>query len=46
MEKYPWLLKAKFKDVVIGEDKNGLVWYDGIWKSGTWEYVPEEIKNR
>ena len=36
-EKYPWLLKAKFKDVVIGEDQNGLVWYDGIWYNGTWE---------
>ena len=38
-EEYPWLLKAKFKDAIIGVDKRFvLVWYDGVWESGTWEY--------
>ena len=37
-EKYPWLLKAKFKNAVIGEDKRfGIVWYEGTWIDGTWE---------
>ena len=36
-KKYSWLLKAKFKDAVIGKDKRGLVWYDGVWYDGVWE---------
>ena len=37
-EKYPWLMSAKFKNAVIGKDKNGLiVWYKGTWIDGTWE---------
>ncbi|MDD8056027.1 MAG: hypothetical protein PHV15_09095, partial [Thomasclavelia ramosa] len=36
-EKYPWLMQAKFKNAVIGEDQNGLVWYKGTWIDGTWE---------
>lgn len=35
--KYNWFLNAKVKDAVIGEDKNGLVWYKGEWTCGTWE---------
>ena len=35
---YPWLLKAKFKDAVLGINREGkLYWYDGTWISGTWE---------
>src|SRR5574344_1189644 len=35
---YPWLLKAKFKDAIIGKDSDGLiVWYKGTWIDGTWE---------
>ena len=36
-EKYPWLLLANFKNVILGQDKNGLVWYNGTWFLGTWE---------
>ena len=41
-ERYPWLLKAKFKNAVIGRDLDRLnverlVWYDGTWIDGTWE---------
>jgi len=34
--KYSWLLNAKVKDVVIGEDDYGLVWYSGDWFCGEW----------
>ncbi len=38
MKQFPWLLKAKFKDAVIGLDRDGeLAWYDGTWKGGSWE---------
>ena len=38
-KKYPWLMSAKFKNAVIGEDRHyyGLVWYSGNWLDGTWE---------
>ena len=37
-EKYPWLMQAKFKDAVIGQDRDGfIVWYKGTWIDGTWE---------
>ena len=40
MKEFPWLLKAKFKDAVIGLDEDEeLAWYDGIWEKGTWENV-------
>jgi len=35
--KYNWFLNAEVKNAVIGEDKNGLVWYQGDWNCGTWE---------
>lgn len=34
---YTWLLNADISDAVIGEDVNGLVWYDGKWISGEWK---------
>jgi hypothetical protein len=38
---FPWLLKAKIKDAVIGTAQMpryvALVWYDGTWKGGTWK---------
>ena len=37
MKQFPWLLKAKFKNAVIGLDEDGLVWYDGIWENGIWK---------
>ena len=33
---YHWLLNAKVKDVIVGEDEYGLVWYFGDWFSGEW----------
>lgn len=35
--KYSWFLNAEVKDAVIGEDKNGIVWYSGEWIGGIWE---------
>lgn len=35
-DRYPWILEADIKDAVIGEDSDGLVWYDGIWNNGIW----------
>ena len=35
--KYNWFLNAEVKNAVIGENKNGLVWYEGDWICGTWE---------
>ncbi|MDD8056379.1 MAG: hypothetical protein PHV15_10940 [Thomasclavelia ramosa] len=45
LELFPWLLKAKFKDAVIGiRDGYGrrrgekfLRWYDGTWEKGVWK---------
>lgn len=34
---YNWLLNAKVKDVIIGENDNGIVWYFGDWYCGEWE---------
>ena len=39
--KYGWILNAEINNAIIGEDKNGLVWYSGdfiggIWENGTW----------
>jgi uncharacterized protein (DUF433 family) len=34
---YPWILKAKIKDAILGEDSEGIKWYDGNWKKGTWK---------
>ena len=32
MKQFPWLLKAKFKDAVIGQTKSKkLLWYSGTW---------------
>jgi len=33
---YQWLLNAKVKDVIIGEDDYGIVWYFGDWYCGEW----------
>lgn len=35
--KYNWFLQADVKNAIIGEDKNGLIWYSGDWVDGTWE---------
>jgi hypothetical protein len=35
--KYIWLLNAIVKNVIIGQDSYGLVWYSGTWFSGEWE---------
>ena len=35
--KYPWILKAKISNVIIGERNGHLVWYNGTWKDGIWE---------
>ena len=41
LEKFPWLLKAKFKnaDVYIDDFANEvlLLWLAGTWENGTWE---------
>ena len=38
LEKFPWLVKAKFKDAEVSVDKyNELVWEDGDWEDGTWK---------
>jgi hypothetical protein len=34
--KYPWVLEGVISDAIIGEDNNGLVWYNGDWKCGRW----------
>lgn len=36
IEKYYWVLKANIQDAIIGEDRNLLVWYNGLWKNGYW----------
>jgi len=33
---YHWLLNAKVRDIIIGEDDYGLVWYFGDWYCGDW----------
>ena len=38
--KYNWFLNADVIDAVIGEDKNGLIWYKGTWNSGFRERGP------
>lgn len=35
--KYGWFLNAEVNNAIIGEDKNGLVWYNGDWLGGIWE---------
>jgi len=35
--KYNWIFNAQMEDAIIGEDKNGLVWFSGTWVCGTWE---------
>ena len=35
--KFPWILKAKIKDAVIGQGQGKIIWYGGTWKNGTWE---------
>jgi len=34
--KYNWLLNAKVKDAIIGENERGIVWYFGDWICGEW----------
>ena len=35
---YPWVLKAKIKDAVIGQYPNGsIIWYEGTWFDGEWK---------
>jgi hypothetical protein len=35
--KYNWILNASIKNVVLGLDDYGLVWYSGEWICGEWE---------
>ncbi|CAG7579736.1 MAG: putative photosystem II stability/assembly factor [uncultured marine phage] len=35
-EKYPWILEAEITNATIGEDEDGVVWYDGVWHCGRW----------
>ena len=35
--KYNWVLNANVKNCILGEDKNGLVWFSGEWICGEWE---------
>jgi hypothetical protein len=35
-QNFSWLLEAEISNAVIGRDKNGLVWYSGIWRCGRW----------
>ena len=42
LEKFPWLIKAKFSGAEVeiytrGKLPKYLVWYDGVWEKGTWE---------
>lgn len=34
--KYYWILNADMRNAIIGENDNGLVWYQGDWLCGTW----------
>lgn len=34
--KYSWILNAKYKRAIIGEDDEGLIWYAGEWICGEW----------
>ena len=34
--KYNWLLNAKVKDAIVGENDRGIVWYFGDWICGEW----------
>jgi hypothetical protein len=36
ISKYPWLLESDVSSSLVGEDKNGFVFYSGIWKCGRW----------
>lgn len=33
---YSWILEAEINNAIIGEDKNGIVWYSGDWNFGRW----------
>lgn len=35
-KKYRWVLKAKFREAILGEINNRLIWYDGYWDGGEW----------
>lgn len=35
--KYNWLLNAKVKDAIIGQNDRGIIWYFGDWICGEWE---------
>jgi hypothetical protein len=34
--RYHWILEAEISNALIGEDKNGLIWYSGTWRCGRW----------
>ena len=34
--KWPWLLEAEMENAIIGQDSEGIIWYDGKWVSGRW----------
>jgi hypothetical protein len=33
---FGWILEGEITDAIIGQDKDGLVWYSGNWKCGRW----------
>lgn len=35
-QNYGWVLEADISNAVIGENKNGVVWYSGDWNDGRW----------
>jgi len=34
--KTDWILRAEIKDVILGLNNSGLVWYDGTFEGGEW----------
>lgn len=37
-KKYPWLKSANFKNAVIEDGGEYVIWKDGVWKGGVWKY--------
>jgi len=36
IQKYPWLIESDVSSALVGEDRNGFIFYNGIWKCGRW----------
>lgn len=35
-EKFPWVLEAEIEDATIGQDSDGIIFYNGLWECGRW----------